>query len=560
MENKEKQKSEKQLKLDAVPESTEKAINYISKLLDDRKVSKKEKARTMLIAEETIVRMIEHSDENSVLVIESHGFLGNINLRLKNSGSEFDVDDIEDHLLFDGDPGEDNEFNNVIHSLVERVFWDRLSIRNQKGQNRAEISVTKSSYSTIVYTLGALAIGILVGILLKMFTSDNVQGFSTTYIFDPLFNIFMNALKMMIGPLVFCSIASSIAEFTDLRTLGKIAVKVICAYLITSAIAIFIGYMSSFLLPDGNPALTHALGNQAESIVSAGETTDVSILGTIVNIVPIDIISPFQKSDMLQIIFLAAILGVTGAALANRIPSIRRSLSVANNVCSTIVTYLVKFVPLVVFCSVAKMVLNIDLKEFKDVLFWLLICYLGCILMICVYLVLLLVVGRVNPFTYLKKFFPAILTAFSTSSSNATLPTSLNQCDELGISRKVSSFSLPLGATINMDGSCVTLVITAVFMAGIYGVSLDGKVLMTLFISIMALSIGCPGIPGSGLVCMAILFPQIGVPAEAVAIIMGLYPVACMMLTATNVTGDAVVTTIIARQSGMLNRDKYKSK
>lgn len=550
---------DKQLELEAVSENIARAMDYIGELLDVRKVTSKEKARTILIAEETIVRMIEHADEDSTIVIEGHGFLGNIVLRLRSRGTSFDIDDIENHLLFDGGPDEDDEVNDVIHRLVDRVFWDRLSIRSNKGINRAQIQVAKSPYSGIVFTLVALVLGLLTGIVFRVFTSEAVSAGASTYVFTPVFTVFMNALKMMIGPLVFCSIASSIADFTDLRALGKIAAKVVCAYLITSAIAILIGYSVSFLFPEGNPNLIHAVGNQAADIVNTGKTTDTSILTTLVNIVPVDIIDPFLKSDMLQIIFMAVILGIVGATMSNRIPAVRNALSILNKVFSTIVSYMVKFVPFIVFCSMAKMMVTLDFNDFGDIFMWIPVNYLGCFLMIGVYCLILLVVGRVNPLLFLKKYFPAILTAFSTSSSNATLPASLACCDKLGVSRKVSSFSLPLGATINMDGSCITLVVTAFFMAGIYGVDLDSGMLVSLFISIMALSVGCPGIPGAGMVCMTMLFPQIGIPAEAVAIIMGLYPIVCMLQTATNVTGDAVVTTVISRQEKLLDIDRLHS-
>lgn len=544
----------------AKPENIEKAVRHIDELLSARNISSKKKTKSILIAEETIARLIEHADEGTGLVIESHGIFGNINLSLKSRGSSFDIDDIENHLLFEGDPGEDGTENDVIHRFVDRVFWDRLSIRNYKGINHAQIKVTKSAYSGILYTLLALVAGILIGLMLKFFASEDISSGASEYVFTPVFNIFMNALKMMIGPLVFCSIASSIADFTDIKALGKIAIKVVVAYVITSAVAISVGYLVSFLLPAGNPDLIQAVGDQASGIVSAGETTDTSILGTIVGIVPSDIISPFMNNNMLQLIFLAVVLGVTGASLHNRIPGIRNVLSVMNKACSAIVAYIVKFVPVMVICSMAKMMLSIDIEDLKDQFAWVPINYLGCIIMLCFYAILLIVVGRINPLTFFKKFSPAMLTAFSMNSSSAALPTSLAMCDKLGISRRISSFSIPLGATINMDGSCITLMISAFFMAGIYGVSIDSSLLTSLLISVMALSLGCPGIPGAGMVCMTILFPQFGVPADAVALVMGVYPLIGMIQTATNVTGDAVVTTIIARQEKLLDLEKYNSK
>ena len=143
--------------------------------------------------------------------------------------------------------------------------------------------------------------------------------------------------------------------------------------------------------------------------------------------------------------------------------------------------------------------------------------------------------------------------------SSDLLPTSAKQCDELGVSNKVYSFSLPLGATINMDGTVITLIITSLFMAKIFGATITGGMLLSLFISIMVLSIGSPGVPGGALICITLLLPTIGVPAEAVSIIMGLYPIVSMMQTTVNVTGDATVTAIVARNEKLLNMEKFNS-
>ncbi|MCR5023375.1 MAG: dicarboxylate/amino acid:cation symporter [Lachnospiraceae bacterium] len=179
--------------------------------------------------------------------------------------------------------------------------------------------------------------------------------------------------------------------------------------------------------------------------------------------------------------------------------------------------------------------------------------------MIIIYLLLLLFLAGLNPTIFLSKYYPAMAAAFTFASSNAALPTSIKQCDEMGISPKVYSFSLPLGATINMDGSCIALIISALFFAKIFNIEVTGGVLLSLFISIMVLSLGSPGVPGGNLVCIAILVPQIGIPAEAISLIMGLYPIMGMMQTCTNVTGDAVVTTIVAKHEKLMDLEKYRS-
>ena len=165
------------------------------------------------------------------------------------------------------------------------------------------------------------------------------------------------------------------------------------------------------------------------------------------------------------------------------------------------------------------------------------------------------IITPITPINFIKKYYPAMVSAFIFVSSNAALPTSIKQCDKMGISPKIYSFSLPLGATINMDGSCIYL---SAFLRKDFSGS-DNSKHSSLFISIMVLSVGSPGVPGGNLVCIALLLPQIDVPAETISLIMGLYPLVGMMQTCTNVTGDAVVSMIVAKREGLLNLEMYNS-
>ncbi|HAK58380.1 MAG TPA: hypothetical protein DCP06_05315 [Lachnospiraceae bacterium] len=297
----------------------------------------------------------------------------------------------------------------------------------------------------------------------------------------------------------------------------------------------------------------------AADTIAKGEGADISIRDTLVNIVPSDIVTPFQNSDMLQIIFMAVVVGLAAAAIGIKKPGIKQGISSLNVLVSKLTSVIVAFIPLVVFCSMAKMMINMDLGDLAGVIKWIPVIYVGDILMIIMYGLILLIFTRLNPITFFKKYFPAMISAFTLSSSNASLPTSVKMCDNLGIAGRVYSFSLPLGATINMDGSCITLIISALFFARIYGVEMSMSLIFSLALSIMLLSVGAPGVPGGNLVCIALIIPQIGVPAEAISLILGLYPIVSMMQTCANVTGDAVVTTVVAKHEKLLDSEKFNS-
>ena len=549
----------KKLEIDLNKEKIPETVEYIRSELTAKKVPNKEKLRTMLMAEDVLFKMMENAPEGTRIWVSVSNLLGDVVIRLSAEGKEFDVSDIEKNLLFDTDTFDNVEMNSVIHQLVEKWFSDKFIVRHEHGINKVLIKAATSKFRAIIFTVLALIAGIAVGFMMQHCLPDSVaKGFSKN-LFTPVYTMFMNALKMIVAPLVFCSVASSIADFGDLKTLGKIASKIVIFYLFTSVIAIWVGFGTYQILPIGDPSLAGAVTDAAAATIAKGTNTTISIKDTIVGIIPNNIITPFQKSDMLQLIFMAVILGLAAAALAKKVPQLREALIVLNSTCSKITTVLVSFIPVVVFCSMAKMMIALDISNLLHVITWVPVIYLGDVIMICMYLLLLIIFGRLNPLKFLAKYYPAMISAFSFASSNAALPSSIKQADAMGISRKVYSFSLPLGATINMDGSCITLMISALFMCKIFAVPVTGSVLLSLFIAIIVLSVGAPGVPGGALVCISLLVPQIGIPAESISLIMGLYPLVGMMQTCANVTGDAVVTAIVAKNEKLLDMEKYNS-
>ena len=544
------------------PEQIAKAVDFIRDALKEKGVPQKKIIKAALSAEEVLVQLIAHAPEEKRkeqrILIEAGGFFGEVSLRFKAKGSEFTLAELKQSLSLE-DLG-DEDANNVVLRLMEKLLGDDLSIKNAGGTNRVTMQVKKSHYAGLLITLACLVLGAATGLFMQNAFPAEISSAISANLFTPVYTMFMNGLKMIVAPLVFCSVAASIADFGDLKALGRIALRIVLLYVCTSAIAIFIGFAAYQIFPIGDPSLAEAVSlEEAEATLAKGENVTISIKDTIVGIIPSDIITPFQKSEMLQLIFMAVMLGIAASAIAKKMPEARNLLVVLNEVCSRITAALVRFIPLVVFCSMAKMMLSMNLGHLMNVAVWVPVIYFGDILMICAYLVLLLLLGGLNPLKFLKGFYPAMVSAFVFSSSNAALPSSMKQCEQMGISSRVYSFSLPLGATINMDGSCISLMVSALFFAKIFSIPVSGSVLLSLFISIIVLSLGSPGVPGGNLVCIALLVPQIGVPAEAISLVMGLYPIVSMMQTCANVTGDAVVTAIVAKREKLLDAQKYNA-
>ena len=533
-----------------------KTIELISADLARHQVPKKEILRTTMMTEDVLTNLIEKT--SGKITLSFVRLFGNVEIHISAKGEKFDASAIEDSMLLK-EESSDEDTNEVIHNLVSKWFGEYFSFRYVRGINKITIKVKASRLRNLILTLLALIGGVAAGLLIHEVLPEQVGKGIINYVFSPVYTMFMNALKMIVAPLVFCSVASSIADFGDLKALGKIAGKIILFYMFTSVVAIGVGYITYQIFPIGTPALASAVTDAASATIAAGSNMDISIKDTIINIIPNNIITPFQTSNMLQLIFMAVVLGLAASALTKTFPFIRTVLVVANSICAKITTALVGFIPLVVFCSMAKMMISIDLSQLVNVVVWVPVLYFGDILMLGVYVILLMVMGKLNPISFIRKYYPVMITAFSFASSNATLPTSLKQAEEMGISRRVYSFSLPLGATINMDGTCVALMVSTLFMAKIFGVTITGSILLSLFFSIFVLSIGAPGVPGAALICLSLLVQQIGVPAESISLVMGLYPLAGMMLCTVNVTGDAVGTAIVARHENLIDMDKFNS-
>ena len=543
--------------LNADKTSISAGVEFIRSFLQERKVSARQIARIMLTAEEVLAIMAEGAKTGTAITIEPTGRFGALNIQIKGNCKPFEVSDIYENLSA---CDQEEEVVDAIKKIYDRLFGDSLQIKSSKGLTTVIIPVKKSTYASLLYTLTALVLGVITGLLIQALLPASVGNSISSLVFTPIYTMFINGLKMIVAPLVFFSMASSIADFTDLKSLGRIAARIVAFYLLTSVIAICVGYLTYLIFPIGSPELAEAVSvESAASTLQKAEGISISIKDTIVGIIPSDIITPFQKSDMLQLIFMAVVLGLASASIAGKVPEVKRIISALNKVFSKITSVMVGFIPVIVFCSMAKMMIAMDFGALIKVFVWTPVIYFGDFLMIGVYLLLLLVLAGLAPHRFLKNYYPAMISAFTFASSNAALPTSIKQCDKMGVSPRIYSLSLPLGATINMDGSCISLLISALFCARVFQVPITSSVLLSLFILIMVLSVGSPGVPGGNLVCIALLIPQIGVPAEAVSLIMGLYPLVGMMQTCTNVTGDAVVSMIVAKREGLLDMQKYNS-
>ena len=394
--------------------------------------------------------------------------------------------------------------------------------------------------------------GLIVGIIFNLFIP-------TSYVRDTIFvegifyvigQGFIRLMKMLVVPLVFCSLVTGSSSIGDTKTLGKVGGKTIVFYLCTTALAVTVAIMTALVI---RPGIGLDMSSIAGSEVTVAEST--SAVDTILNIIPENPFASLAQGTMLQVILLAlAKMKERGSVIAN-------FLTQANDLMMEMTNLVMKFAPIGVFCMIARTFSNLGFDAFVPLLKYMGSVTTGLAVQLCiVYMILLFIFTRLNPLRFLKKFFPVIAFAFSTSTSNATIPLNIETLeDKIGVDRRVSSFTIPLGATVNMDGTSIMQGVAVVFAAQAYGIDLGLSGYLTVIATATLASIGTAGIPSVGLVTLSMVFASVGIPVEAIALIMGVDRILDMMRTAVNITGDAVVTTIVAHQNKSLDKAVFNS-
>src|SRR5699024_3287363 len=405
-----------------------------------------------------------------------------------------------------------------------------------------------------------LILGAIVGILINKFLpsghmkDDILVGGAFRLVGDG----FIRAMQMLVLPLVFSSLVTGSMSMGDTKQLGKVGAQTIVFYLITTALAISVALgIASIIKPGIGMDLSQV--KQATDVAVSTEATNM--IDTILNIIPTNPLKSLAEGEMLQIIFFALVVGILLARLGERAAVVSNFISQFNDVMMDMTMMVMKFAPLGVFALIAKTFSNIGFDAFLPMLKYmasvLLALFVQCTV---VYMLLLQIFSGINPFIFLRRFFPVMGFAFSTASSNATVPASINKLDEMGISKKISSFTVPLGATINMDGTSIMQGVAVVFVAQAYNIPLTITDFLTVIFAATLASVGTAGIPSVGLITLSMVFNSVGLPVEGIAMIMGIDRILDMIRTSVNVTGDAVVTAIMAKKNGLFDKEKFYSK
>jgi len=410
--------------------------------------------------------------------------------------------------------------------------------------------MTLTNKVLIGLTLGAIIGGLLNAI-------DNA--WLNTYVVDGVMHVggklFVNALKMLVVPLVIFSLIPGVFAIGDIKLLGKVGTKTVVLYIATTAIAITTAVSVAALIGIGKG------GTPPTDADFSGRTADQGMLDILIDIVPTNIFSAFANGDMLAIIFFAIFFGIAALTIKDQTEETIGLIEQMNKIVMQMVEMVMWFAPYAVFCLLGKTIADIGLSAIVQISG-----YFATVIGVLLFhafvtqMLILKIFTGLNLGLYLNKIRNAQLFAFSTSSSGATIPVTLRTVqNRLGVDRAISSFSVPFGATINMDGTAIMQGVATVFIANLYGIELGMTGYAVVVLTAVMASIGTAAVPSVGLVMLTLVFEQVDLPVEAIGLILGVDRLLDMTRTAVNVTGDTVVTSIVAKSEGKLDMDVFNN-
>ena len=380
----------------------------------------------------------------------------------------------------------------------------------------------------------ALVLAIVVGLLFgknPAFLNDYIKPFGT---------IFLNLLKFIVCPIVLFSILAGMISMKDIKKVGSIGAKTIVYYLCTTAVAIVIGLVMGQLFKGVFPALS-----TSDLVYEAKEATP--FMNVLVDIFPSNFLAPLVNANMLQIIVIAILVGFGIILVGDKVAGVREGIEQLNEVFMKVMELILKLSPIGVFCLLAPVVAANGAMIVGSLAMVLLVAYVSYILhAIIVYSAAVKTMGGMGPVKFFKGMAPAMIFAFSSASSVGTLPLTLECSEKLGADREVASFVLPLGATINMDGTAIYQGVCAIFIAACFGIDLSLGDMATIVITATLASIGTAGVPGAGMVMLAMVLQSVGLPVEGIALVAGVDRIFDMGRTVLNITGDASCAVIVS--------------
>ncbi len=522
------------------------ALNWLEETLAEMKVPQKEIRRAELLLEENILRLAPACDyeDGFSAQIAVRKRLGDIILWLSAKGEAFNP-----IVALDETTDDEGAMANL---AILKACRNQMSYERWQGENVISIRVHESGSKSAGYTLVGLVLGILLGLALKMALDANALLWIERNLFTPAETLFMRALLMMVSPMIFFSVLSGITQMSDTADVGRMGGKLMVVS-VTKLAAVLAAAAALGMWLGAMPGLTVMMNS------SEGTNTEVlSIRDVIVDIVPGTLIGPFTTNNLLQVLFLAFFFGLLLVKAGEQAAWLNDKIRFFNRFILGAMGTILPVMPLVAAVSMAKLMMKTDISVLLAYGKIIAAAYFEFFLILFISAAFLIIVGRVSPFPFLKKFAAFSVLPFSIRSSNACIPETLKFCaQKLGIEEKLSMFSVPVGLQFNMTGSGAYITMLALSLRLTFGLPVDTEFLLSFFFAALLVSFTFPSVPGATILVMASVFGVAGVPAAAVTLFIGVDPVIDCARSAGNVAGNIVSSFLLARMEGKVNENLY---
>ena len=533
------------------------ALDFVSETLKRYKQPSKTIYETMLLTEETMVRLMTSASEDEFVKIKIVKNIGIATVTLSVRGTELSSEEKFDAGIDLDTTDMGYEADAAIRSILLQAYADKIKYKHKNGVNTIKIIVGMVERQLAMLTLIAFLAAIVLGAIGVAVLPDTWVSVLDEYLFLPVEKMFISILQLITAPAVFFSIICCVSRFTEFTEPGRITLKIFAWYIFSNILAVIIGiHVFGWIEPGEEGIFAYMVKDEVLSTQASG---DISVMDTIISTVPSNIIEPFLTINSMQLVFMALLCGIAVGTIGRFSGAVKNFFSAGDVLFSKIVSHIMNVVPIAVFCATFSVMIHSGFRVWMSVLEMVVTVLVGIILILLFYLLIILCVGRLNPFVFLKKYYPEMKNTFVQGSGLASIPNTIHCCKHrLGISSKIYSFSIPFGATVNLDGNCVYLTIAGLFLARLCGIDLFSSDIFSMVFAIIILSVGAPITPGSALLCLFVLLTQMGVALDITILIMGVNFFIEMLLAMANTMGDVAITLVVAKGENLVDMKKYK--
>ncbi len=498
-------------------------------------------AKSLLLAEEVSMRFFELGQGTELTAVVRKRF-GRVQLSIQMTGEEIDpLEEIKDWSV---------ETEDYYRTLILRANQSRMTYCRKNGRNIVEIRVQDSKRRLPLYSALALPAGLVVGMILLWLCPQEVTAFVRDQVIGPFQELFFDALNMLVVPVVFCSIVCTLTGLSSLSDAGRLGGKTVGVYTITTLLAIAVGFGVSLV---GFPK-EMATGELVTQMTGAFSPRSVTEL--LDSIVPKNLLQPILEGNLMQILYLSVFTGIALSLLGDAVRPVKTLIESLNRLFGLLVSLIGTFVPVVVFAASISVIVRFGAQAIPALGLFLLTEVVGMVLIFLIYAILIRVFAGLSPMPFLRNARTMLSDRETDSSSN--LPKAAALCTgKLGISQRVALFTTSLGNVINMDNSCVHLVICSVLLGRLYGLELTGQTIVNIVLMVLILSIGSAAVPNSGFVALSSLTSMLGVPAVSVGLLIGVDQALDYFRTTNNTIGDVAAAVVVAKSEQEIDTAKY---